>query len=63
MLERLLSSVMPSDPIEMIIGFIEGEDITLTVGDKLRLEVVVTRDPDSKNVLNFRGRLVRGGRE
>ena len=60
MLDRLLSSFIPTDPFEAVVSFIEGEDITLTIGDKLRVELVIIRDPEQKNAYKFRGRLVRG---
>ncbi len=60
MLGKLLGNLIPADPREMLLDFIEGEDITLTVGEKLRITLRVTRDPNDPNVMNFKGRVVRG---
>ncbi len=55
MLGKLLENLIPSDPKEMLLNFIEGEDITIMVGEKLRITFRVTKDPENPNTVHFKG--------
>lgn len=63
MLGKLIEKLIPADPREMLLDFIEGEDISITVGEKLRVTFRVMRDPKDPNVVYFEGRIVKGREE
>lgn len=48
MLERIISSFLPSDPVDMVLNYIDGNDILIQVGDKLTVKFVISKKEEQR---------------
>lgn len=68
MLDRLISAILPSDPVEMLLNYIEGEEVEIKVGQKLLIKLLIkkqdvrtTEDGKTFTTYTFSGTMTRGG--